>query len=74
MQVKILLEAGETEADAQEMLAKAMGAQRSGDTHQEEFHQALARQVTTKMQRAHQDTLKQIFKEIRVLIGKELVP
>lgn len=70
--VKIYVEEGETIEEAQDDLVKALHYQQSGEVHDEDTYEDPAmRDLTTKMQKFHQETYNNIIKEIIEALDKD---
>lgn len=70
--VKIFLEKGESMADAEEMLSKALKLHSSGDIHVEEsFDDPAMIHAAERMQNIHEDIYDDMLKEILEEINKE---
>ncbi len=70
--VKIFLEPHETEADAKDLLFKALTHHEGGEEHREAFHQPAARDVFNRMIVQHEDMWAKMLKEINQVIDEEV--
>ena len=69
--VKIELQNGETPEEAEELLFKAISAQRTGDIHREEFHDPAMRDMVQRMQRIHDENFQLMLQEIGQALNED---
>jgi hypothetical protein len=70
--VKIILENGESEEEAQELLVKALTSQDEGVSHKETFHQPAARDVVDRLMSEYDKMMDSMLREILELIDNEV--
>jgi hypothetical protein len=70
--VKIILEKGETQQEAEEALLKALNSHSSGDIHfTESFEDPAMVDATHKMEKMHKDMYNEMIREINEALDDE---
>jgi hypothetical protein len=73
--IKVELKKGETIRSVEELMFKALEAQRTGDVHTEKFEDPAMDDLVMKMAEAHKDMyqelLEEIFRELDAEYGSE---
>jgi hypothetical protein len=70
--VRIILDPHESEADARELLVKALTHHEDGAQHKQTFLQPAARDVYEKMMVEHEAMFSKMLKEINQVIDEEV--
>lgn len=69
--VKIILEKGETERDAEDALLKAITSHNTGEVHVEGFDDPAMNDVTNKMEELHKKMYQEMLEEINEALDSE---
>lgn len=69
--VKIFLDKDETPEQAEDLLFKAMEAQRNGEIHQDEFSDPAMRDLLDRMQKLYKDNYEEVIQEIMKALDEE---
>ncbi len=69
--IKILLDKNETPEEAEEILYKALNAQRNGDIHTEDFSDPAMVDVVSVMEKFHKDIYVDMMREIQEVLDRE---
>ena len=69
--IKIILEKGETEREAEESLLKAITSHNSGEVHTEGFDDQAMNDVTMTMEQLHEKMYQEMLEEINDALDSE---
>ena len=69
--IKILLDKNETPEEAEEILYKALNAQRNGDIHTEDFSDPAMVDVVSVMEKFHKYIYVDMMREIQEVLDRE---
>ena len=69
--VKIILEKGETDRDAEDALLKAITSHNTGEAHVEGFDDPAMNDVTNKMEELHKKMYQEMLEEINEALDSE---
>jgi hypothetical protein len=69
--IKIILEKGETEREAEDALLKAITSHNSGEVHTEGFDDPAMNDVTNRMEEIHNKIYQEMLEEINEALDSE---
>ena len=69
--IKVILEKGEQEHEAEEKLYKALELHRNGNLHKEDYHDPAMVDLTNKINDLHKKELTSLLEEISELLDSE---